>query len=168
MAVKAEAIEEARAERLDALWSEVLAGVRALADVDTAPSLDRIEMVRAGVPAQVLEPLADRLGVSLAWLYETTGVARSTGDRKRRAGERLNQDQSERVMGLLQLVGRVRRMVEESGDPEGFDAARWVSGWLDTPLGSLGGQRPADLMDTADGRALVMSLVGQMQAGSYA
>jgi putative toxin-antitoxin system antitoxin component (TIGR02293 family) len=168
MAVKAEAIEQARAARLDALWSEVLTGVRALTDVETAPSLDRIEMVRGGVPAQVLDLLADRLGVSLEWLYETTGVARSTGDRKRRADERLNHDQSERVMGLLQLVGRVRRMVEESGDPDGFDAARWVSAWLDAPLGSLGGRRPADFMDTADGRALVLSLVGQMQAGSYA
>lgn len=168
MVVQAGATEEIAAERLDDLWEEVLSGERRLADVETAPSLERIEMVRAGVPAAMLPFLAKRLGVSLEWIYETTGVARSTGDRKRRNGERLNQDQSERVMGLIQLIGQVRRIVGESGNPEGFDAAHWVAEWLDAPLGALGGRRPADLMDTADGRTLVTSLVGQMQAGTYA
>lgn len=166
MAVGATA--EATAERLDDLWKGVLSGRRDLAEVERAPSLDRIEMVRAGVPATVLAFLAKRLDVSLEWIYETTGVARSTGDRKRRRGERLNQDQSERVMGLIRLIGEVRRIVDESGDPEGFDAAHWVAEWLEAPLGALGGRRPADLMDTADGRILVTSLVRQMQAGTYA
>lgn len=167
MRAGAGATAETAAERLDDLWDDVLNGKRELADLETAPSLERIEMVRAGVPAAMLAFLAKRLGVSLEWIYETTGVARSTGDRKRRKGERLNQDQSERVMGLIRLIGQVRRIVEESGDPEGFDAAHWVADWLDAPLGALGGRRAADLMDTADGRALVTNLVGQMQAGTY-
>lgn len=168
MAVRARSTAETTVQWLDDLWEEVLSGERELAGMERVPSLDRIEMVRAGVPATVLAFLAKRLDVSLEWIYETTGVARSTGDRKRRRGERLNQDQSERVMGLIRLIGQVRRIVEESGDPEGFDAAHWVADWLDAPLGALGGRRPADLMDTADGRALVTNLVRQMQAGTYA
>lgn len=168
MAAQAATATPTRAQRLESFWQDVLDGAGDITDVDVSPTLDRVEMVRSGVPAAALPILADRLGVSLEWLYATTGVARSTGDRKRRTGERLSQDQSERVVGLLGLVVRVRRMVEESGDPAGFDAARWVAGWLDAPLGALGGRRPADLMDTADGRALVMRVIGQMQAGTYA
>ena len=47
--------------------------------------------------------------------------------------------------------------MEESGDPTGFNAAHWVAGWLSEPLTALGGRPPADLMDTAEGRPLVLA-----------
>ena len=42
------------------------------------------------------------------------------------------------------------------------------SSWLQRPHSALGGQPPGELMDTADGRALVAGLVAQMQSGAYA
>jgi uncharacterized protein (DUF2384 family) len=65
------------------------------------------------------------------------------------------------------LVGQVQQMVAESGDLEGFDAATWVAQWLERPLPALGDKKPSDLMDTADGQALVSKLVARMQTGAY-
>lgn len=59
-------------------------------------------------------------------------------------------------------------MVSESGDPEGFDAAHWVSDWLNTPLPALGGHHPATYMDTAEGQKLVSNLLAMVQSGAYA
>ena len=72
-----------------------------------------------------------------------------------------------RASGIASLVAQVQTMVEQSGNPEGFDAAKWVGRWIDRPLPALGGQKPADLMDTPDGRALVFNIVAGMQSGTY-
>lgn len=72
-----------------------------------------------------------------------------------------------RASGLASLIAQVQIMVEDSGNPEGFDAAKWVGRWIDRPLPALGGQRPAELMDTPDGRALVSNIVACMQSGTY-
>ena len=66
------------------------------------------------------------------------------------------------------LVGQVQQIVQESGNPEGFDAGRWVEQFLDTPHPALGGRRPADLMRTNEGSRMVSTLVAQMQSGAYA
>ena len=76
-------------------------------------------------------------------------------------------DEGSRALGIASLIAKVRTMVEESGEPEGFEAAKWVARWLDRPLPALGGQRPDELMDTPDGRALVSHIVDCMQSGAY-
>jgi uncharacterized protein (DUF2384 family) len=58
-------------------------------------------------------------------------------------------------------------MVDESGDPRGFNAAEWVAQWLDAPLQALGGRRPAELMDTAEGQAIVANLLERIHSGVY-
>jgi uncharacterized protein (DUF2384 family) len=72
------------------------------------------------------------------------------------------------VVGMAKLIGQVQTMVEESGDPTGFDAAQWLARWLDEPLPALDGKRPAEYMDTAEGRDLVSNLLAMAQSGAYA
>jgi uncharacterized protein (DUF2384 family) len=79
----------------------------------------------------------------------------------------LSQDESERALGIARLIGLVEKIVGESGEPAGFDAARWTAAWLERPNNALAGKTPGDFMDTADGRALVAGLVAQMQSGAY-
>jgi hypothetical protein len=69
--------------------------------------------------------------------------------------------------GMTSLISQVQTMIEESGRPVGFNAAEWVARWIDRPLPALGGQKPADLMGTAKGRALVSTIVARMQNGAY-
>jgi len=72
-----------------------------------------------------------------------------------------------RAIGIASLIAQVQTMIEESGNPEGFDTAKWVTRWLDRPLPSLGGQKPLELMRTPEGCALVHSIVARMQSGAY-
>ena len=79
----------------------------------------------------------------------------------------IGQDESDRILGIARLVAQVDAMMRESGKLEGFDAAKWVAAWLDRPQSALGGRRPAELMDTAEGRDLVTDLVARIQSGAY-
>jgi putative toxin-antitoxin system antitoxin component (TIGR02293 family) len=130
--------------------------------------LDRIGMVKEGLPARLLTTLAGDMHVSRERLYVWMGIARTTANRKVKQGDVLSQDESERALGIARLVGQVQKIVSESGHPEGFDAATWTANWLDEPNAALGGRAPGEFMDTADGRALVAGLVAQMQSGAYA
>ena len=120
------------------------------------------------MPARLLTTLADDMQVPRERLYRWLGIARATANRRVKADDVLSQDESERVLGIARLIGLVERVVAESGEPAGFDAARWTGSWLEQPNKALGGKPPGDFMDTADGRALVAGLVAQMQSGAYA
>jgi putative toxin-antitoxin system antitoxin component (TIGR02293 family) len=150
------------------VWWRGIVHQRAIGTLYALAAMERLALVRDGVPAELLGDLAAAMGIAKDKLYAILGVPRATMERKARAGQRLNPDESERIVGLLRLIGQADRIVRESGNPEGFDAARWVAAWLDTPVPALGGQRPATLMDTVDGRELVSGIVAQMQSGAYA
>lgn len=129
---------------------------------------ERIAIIKKGVLAGEVVKLAKTIGRPKERLFKVLGLPRATVDRKMRANQRLSVEQGERVVGFSKLVGQVQVMVEQSGDPRGFDPAKWVADWLDRPLPALGGQCPADYMDTAEGQELVSSLLAKMQSGAYA
>ena len=79
----------------------------------------------------------------------------------------MSDDERFRLLGMARLSRQVQTMIEESGNPDGFDAAVWVARWVDRPLPALGGKRPAELMDRSDGLALVSSIIARMQSGAY-
>jgi putative toxin-antitoxin system antitoxin component (TIGR02293 family) len=139
-----------------------------LSSLYTRDAMERVRLVKAGVPAQLLVVLAQDMAISKEKLYATIGVARATADRKIRQQTLLSADESERALGIARLVGQVDQIVRESGTAEGFAPARWTAAWLDRPHPALGGARPATLMDTAEGRGIVSDLVAQMQSGAYA
>lgn len=143
-------------------------GRSAYAGFFDAGKLDRIGIVKAGLPARLLTTLADDMQVPRERLFGWLGIARATANRKIKADERLSQDESERALGIARLVGQVEAIVIESGEPAGFHAAQWTAKWLEHPNHALGGKMPGEFMDTADGRALVIGLVAQMQSGAYA
>jgi len=145
-----------------------MSGSAPLATLSRATTIERVEIVKAGVPAKFLVYIADRMSISKEQLYTTIGVSRATVDRKVRAKKLLSQDESERTLGLARLVAQAESMVKESGNPENFDAARWLAKWLEIPQESLGGKRPSELIDTADGRGLVADLIARAQTGAYA
>lgn len=130
--------------------------------------LERVSIVREGVPARYVTVLTARMGIPKDRFYRTLGLMRPTIDRKVRASKLLNQDESERVVGIARLVGQAQSLVQDSGEAEDFNAARWVAAWLERPSPALGDKRPAEFMDTAEGRGLVSDLLAQQQSGVYA
>lgn len=141
------------------------------AHVFEAEPMERIVWIKEGVAAREVEGVARRMGVSKERLMSTLGLARATVDRKVREHKPLSPDESSRLLGVAHLVGQVQAMVAESGrqdDEEDFDAAQWTARWLDRPLPALDGRRPAELMDTAEGQALVSNLLARAHSGAYA
>src|SRR5690242_3910560 len=101
---------------------------------------DRISMVKEGLPARLLVTLASDMQVPRERLYDWIGIARTTANRKVKGNQALSQDESEKALGITRLIGLVEKVVTESGDPAGFDAARWVAQWLHEPNAALGGR----------------------------
>ena len=135
--------------------------------MDPQAHIDRINLIKQGSSADVLEQMAKDMPISAVRLADTLGVARTTIDRKVPKRKLLSLDERSRVLGTASLVGQVHTVICESCNPEGFNATEWVARWIDRPVPALGGLRPAELMDTFDGQALVSSMVARMQRGVY-
>ena len=156
-----------RAGERNKLWRDVLSRRLPLASLYPFDAIERIDLVKEGVPAGLLVVICEDMAISKDKLYTTIGLVRATINRKLREQQMLSQDESERVLGIARLVGQVETIVKESGVSEGFDAAKWIAAWLERPQASLGGRRPAELMDTADGRGIVSDLIARMQSSAY-
>ena len=138
------------------------------ADVYSLAPADRIALVKRGIPAGEVFKIAKTIGRPKERLMKMLGLPRATVDRKARAHQQLSIEHGQRLLGFSKLVGQVQVMVEQSGDPTGFDAAKWLGKWFERPLPALGGKCPAEYMDTSEGQQLVSSLIAKMQSGAYA
>lgn len=129
---------------------------------------ERVRLIRNGVAASHILDLVEAMHVPRERLLGMLNMPSASIRRKIRQGAMLSTEQSERVLGLLRLIGQVAVMVEGSGDPKEFDAARWIGGWLERPIPALRGCRPADYMETMTGQTVVSKLLIQSQAGVFA
>ena len=135
--------------------------------------VDRAHLVKRGVPSALARMISIDMGVTKDRFSQFTGMSISNVKRKISKNvtgpERaLSRAESESMVGLARLIGQVKTIVNESGDSQGFNAAKWFGEWIEQPVKALGGQKPADLLDTADGRDAVSRLLAQMQSGAYA
>ena len=137
-------------------------------EIFRASPADRIRLIKAGVPAAKVKRLIADLNFEQGVLMGALNLKTATVNRKAARDEALSPEESERVIGVAKLVGQLEAMVEESGEPEGFDASRWLSQWLREPLPALGGTAPMRLLDTMEGQALVAQALAQIQSGAYA
>jgi putative toxin-antitoxin system antitoxin component (TIGR02293 family) len=125
-------------------------------------------MIKRGVRAAEAKGLIAHLAIAQGAALKALNLSQATVNKKAKQGQILSQEEGERILGLAKLVGQVEAMVQESGKPEGFDAAAWVSRWLNEPLPALGGERPINLMDTMEGQAVVSGEIARIQGGAYA
>lgn len=133
-----------------------------------ATPLDRIKLVKSRLPASQAKTIISDLAIASGSASQALHLSVSTLNRKTKNRETLTQDESERVLGLAKLIGQVQAMVDESGDPSGFDPREWTARWLSEPLPALGGARPLDMMDTMEGQSLVAETLARIQSGAYA
>lgn len=136
-------------------------------DLACADPQIRIDAIRKGFPAHSVTQLARRLGKSKTYVINMLGLSCSSISRKERGGLTLSSNETERLLGLESLIATVQTLVEESGDPVGFNASRWVSDWLTRPLSALGGETPGSYMDTYEGQKLITDLIATSQSGAY-
>lgn len=142
--------------------------IHSFLDVYRAEPLTRVRIIKGGVAARDVDRMAREMGMPKERLLPALGLSPATVNRRARESKKLSTEDSERVVGMARLVGQVQAMVNESGDPTGFNAAEWVARWLEEPLAALGGQRPVELMDTTEGQTIVSNLLARVQSGAYA
>jgi len=131
-------------------------GVVALAG---EPALIRIELIRGGLPALVIDDTAAILGIAKSALSEAAGIPVSTAGAKQRSGRPLSAEDSEKILRILRAT---RRAEEVFGDEEEGRA------WITSPLTAFGGRRPLDYLDTQDGYELVTDELGRIAFGAPA
>ena len=133
-------------------------------------AVDRIDLIRNGVKAADFKTFVSGLDVQQEKVFTMLDIATATVNRKASRNEALSREDSEKVVGMAKLIGQVETMLEESGDPDlmkDFDAARWLTHWMEEPIPALGGAAPADYMDTIEGQEMISRLIATMQTGAY-
>jgi uncharacterized protein (DUF2384 family) len=115
--------------------------------------LTQVEWVKSGVGARDAKMILGQLRVPQGEALTGLHIPVATVNRKAKTNACLSKGEGERVLGVGRLLGQLQTMIQESGNPEGFDAAAWLSTWMSAPIPALGGVRPLDLMDTMTGQA---------------
>lgn len=133
-----------------------------------AQAMERIRLITTGVRAADAKRWLEIASLGRNATLKALDLPVATFNRKVKAGERLSQAESERVIGFARLVGQVEAMVDEAGGPAGFDAREWLAQWLMAPVPALDGARPIDLMGTMEGQGLVSQTLAQIGSGAYA
>ena len=130
--------------------------------------MDRIKLIRDGIPARYINVISDSMGITKETLFKFLNLPKSTIDKKSVANQMLPIEQGERLIGMAKLVGQVESIIAESGNPDGFDAAKWVASWLGKPSPALGGEKPSAYLDTVSGQEMISDLLAKIQTGAYA
>ena len=76
--------------------------------------------------------------------------------------------QSNLAQAEADLLRLVERIIQESGNGEGFNASAWLKRWLSDPNPALNYATPNSYMGTTEGRDLVAGLLMKMQSGAFA
>ncbi|WP_167082074.1 antitoxin Xre/MbcA/ParS toxin-binding domain-containing protein [Massilia aquatica] len=122
--------------------------------------LERVGAIRDGVEQAELVALAADLNISVQSLRKALRV--------KGGAYRCSADASERILGLMALIGQVDTMVHRHNPDAKFGAAAWLGNWLNNPVGALGGIRPASLLDTMAGMAILSNLLALSGSGAFA
>ena len=96
------------------------------------------------------------------------GVSPTTYRRKHEANEPLPDAAGHRVMGYLRVVALLRKLLEESGDPQAlkdFDLVSWVARWIREPLAELGNKTPAEMLRNPEGQRAIEQVLERMRGG---
>jgi putative toxin-antitoxin system antitoxin component (TIGR02293 family) len=136
--------------------------------VSESPGTALFDAVEAGVPTYVVNMIAGATEESVSAVLDLLGVPVTTFRRKDEAKESLPDVAGHRVMGYLRMVATLRRLLEESGDPEQmkeFDLESWVAQWMREQLPDLGGKTPAEMLRNPEGQRAVEQVLERMRGG---
>lgn len=135
-------------------------GYHALAEVlgitEPEDDMEIVAITRQGLPSEVAEMLATRLGMSIKELSAYLHVSPRTLMRHR--GEILNSSISDRIFTVARVYARCKDV---------FQSDEHCVVWLKSEIQALGDERPIDLLDTNAGADAVMTILGRIEHGVY-
>ncbi len=136
--------------------------------VQGAQGIELFDAVEAGVPTAVVDVIAGATGQAAASVMDMLGVSATTFRRKDEAGAPLPDVAGHRAMALLRIAATLRRLLQESGDPEAqrdFDLHAWLADWLQQRLPEFGGRTPAEMLRNPEGLRAVEQVLERMRGG---
>ncbi|MDK2971974.1 MAG: hypothetical protein PWP23_1729 [Candidatus Sumerlaeota bacterium] len=116
-----------------------------------------VTLLREGLAVEEIDDLREALGISMARLTDLLAISKATLQR-RRAGQVLGRDESDRVVRYARLMGRAVEVCESE------EAARQ---WLASPQVGLAGETPLEYARTEVGAREVEDLLGRIDHGVY-
>ena len=134
-----------------------------------ATPVERIDAERRGISGAFIKVLSKRMKLPATRVFAILGIPRATAEKKAATGELLVGSGGHAAMGMLRLLSIVSEMVANSTakEAEDFDAPEWLGRWIERPQASLGGRKPADMLDTPTGVNTVARLLKSLESGSY-
>lgn len=137
--------------------------------VGRATPMELVLTERAGVRARLIKDLARHLDIPASRLFAILGVPKATAEKKVAADEVIGGQGGHAVLGVVRLLGIAKALVANSTAVEAadFDAAKWLGRWIEVPQPSLGGRKPAELLDTPTGVEIVARVLGAIESGAY-
>lgn len=137
--------------------------------VALATPMQIVEIERGGVVGSLVKDLSKRMEIPASRMFTILGVAKATAEKKAATGQTIAGSGGHAAVGLVKLLGIAQGIVANSTakEAEGFDVAKWLGQWIERPQPSLGGRKPADLLDTPTGIDVVARLLGSSESGSY-
>jgi putative toxin-antitoxin system antitoxin component (TIGR02293 family) len=133
-----------------------------------ATPLELVEVERSGVGGRLLKDMAKKMDIPTSRLFVMIGVPKATAEKKAASNEPITGAGGQAAIGMVRLLGIAQNIVENStADVKDFDVSKWLGQWLERPQPSLGGKRPAELLDTPTGLEVVSRLLGAVESGVY-
>lgn len=119
---------------------------------------DFINIIRTGIPKQAMDNLMEITDLTLT---EMASIVHTSDRTLRRytAGQKLSQDQSERMVEMAKLYGRGE---EVFGSLESFRE------WMNTRLVPFGNKKPKEYLDTSIGIRMIQDELGRIEHGIFA
>lgn len=143
--------------------------LRALVErVREAQGVQLYDAVEAGVPTDVVKLIAKASGEPASAIMDLAGVSQTTFVRNDAANKPLPDVAGHRIMAYLRLLATLRRMLDESGDPEQmktFDLEAWFARWVHEKLPELGNKTPAAMLRNPEGQRAVEQVLERMRGG---
>ena len=140
-----------------------------VSQVASATPMQIVELERAGVRGSFIKDLSRRMEIPSSRIFSILGVPKATAEKKAAAGEMVTGRGGQAAIAMVKLLGMAQEIVAGStaSEAKDFDAAKWLGQWIERPQPSLGGSKPADLLDTPTGVEVVARLLGAIESGAY-
>ena len=140
-----------------------------LKQVHNATPMQIVEIERAGVAAAFITDLSSRMDLPSSRVFAMLRIPKATAARKMAEGSIIDGRAGQAAIGMVKLLGIAQDIVRDSTAKQAkdFDSVKWLGLWIEQPQPSLGGRKPADLLDTPTGVDMVARVLGAIQSGAY-
>jgi putative toxin-antitoxin system antitoxin component (TIGR02293 family) len=120
------------------------------------PTAAKIDAIRRGLPARVVDGMAEYLDVSKHVIFGVLHIPESTAHKLIKDNRPLDSVASERVVRVADII----RMAEGS-----FGGREAATRWLKTANLGLGGATPLSMLDTEPGAGEVRRILSSIDSG---